>query len=164
MYRLGDFNLNHPLRGSSEASRNSESFVQWLADSCFCLLNFSDPTHVANSKYRALTRFAPQIFLTAFLSDNRIIPMNVTISQSPYLWTLTLRYSLLPLIIDVLTYGRKSSEIFAEHFSEYAAHDPLRIIYGDVDCMVLNTPFKLSGLTEDIHRTKSTPHPWCGKY
>lgn len=43
-----DFNLHHELWGSQVSSPASESFVQWLYDSPFCLINSSVPTHVAS--------------------------------------------------------------------------------------------------------------------
>ncbi|GBN51028.1 RNA-directed DNA polymerase from mobile element jockey [Araneus ventricosus] len=45
---FGDFNLHHPLWGGSSQSSLSESFVDWLNDSDFSLLNTSAPTHISN--------------------------------------------------------------------------------------------------------------------
>ena len=45
---LGDFNLHHPVWGAHSSSRFSNDFVDWITESRFCLINTSDPTHVAS--------------------------------------------------------------------------------------------------------------------
>ncbi|GBM16551.1 putative RNA-directed DNA polymerase from transposon BS [Araneus ventricosus] len=45
---FGDFNLHHPLWGGSSQSSLSESFVDWLNNSDFSMLNTSAPTHISN--------------------------------------------------------------------------------------------------------------------
>ncbi|GBN00352.1 hypothetical protein AVEN_270121-1 [Araneus ventricosus] len=45
---FGDFNLHHPLWGGNSQSSLSESFVDWLNNSDFSMLNTSVPTHISN--------------------------------------------------------------------------------------------------------------------
>ncbi|GBM83636.1 hypothetical protein AVEN_73361-1 [Araneus ventricosus] len=45
---FGDFNHHHPLWGGSSQSSLSESFVDWLNNSDFFILNTSTPTHISN--------------------------------------------------------------------------------------------------------------------
>ncbi|GBM99718.1 hypothetical protein AVEN_188202-1 [Araneus ventricosus] len=45
---FGDFNLHHPLWGGSSQSSLSESFVDWLNNSDFSMLDTSAPTRISN--------------------------------------------------------------------------------------------------------------------
>ena len=44
---LGDFNMHHPLWGSTVSSRSSEDFLHWISTGEYCILNTSDVTHIA---------------------------------------------------------------------------------------------------------------------
>lgn len=49
------------------------------------------------------------------------------------------------------------SELFADHASKEAIHEPLLIDYGYADRTKLSFPFKMSELTEAIRRVKTIP-------
>lgn len=92
------------------ASRNGESFVEWLGDSSFCLLNCLDTTHVCLIGSYSLIDFllsSINLIDRVYLQvedgpyENDHFPASISVNSNPPMET--------SVIIDSLTYAWKST-------------------------------------------------------
>ncbi|GBL95757.1 hypothetical protein AVEN_694-1 [Araneus ventricosus] len=72
---FGDFNLHHPMWGSNNSTSLSNSFVDWLQNSNFVMLNTSNPTYTSytgTNSLRDLDLCSTSIYhqLECFVSDS----------------------------------------------------------------------------------------------
>ncbi|GBN81607.1 hypothetical protein AVEN_84446-1 [Araneus ventricosus] len=127
---FGDFNLYHPMWGSNNSTSLSNSFVDWLQNSNFIMLNTSNPNHTSYTGTNSLldlTLCSTSIYhqVDCFVSDSTFESDHNRVVTT---WSLLGQFSKTIKTIDWNSIMTNSSEILSSTNSDL--HTVMRKVSG----------------------------------